>query len=155
MDHLLAPGEEDDLFTSSSHQKQKQTSLSIDATPSALFFLVWWVDPKHRLSHLTQSQAVPAWWCTLMQHISNLQCLYRMKKISGLNKRWVMSWKMPLVLFPRYVFALGTHISRTTFRIDWLCLLMQLHTQRQTKHQRNRVSRMSSVCYRQAAMSIS
>jgi len=154
MDHLLAPGEEDDLFTSSSHQKQKQTS-SIDATPSALFFLVWWVDPKHRLSHLTQSQAVPAWWCTLMQHISNLQCLYRMKKISGLSKRWVMSWKMPLVLFPRYVFALGIHISRTTFRIDWLCLLMQLHTQRQTKHQRNRVSRMSSVCYRKAAISIS
>lgn len=30
----------------------------------ALHFLVWWVDPQHRLSHCTSSQALPAWWRT-------------------------------------------------------------------------------------------
>ena len=57
---LLAPGE-DDLFATVAQGKQKEPA----GGANGLFFYVWWVDPKHKLSHVTQSQAVPSWWLTV------------------------------------------------------------------------------------------
>lgn len=59
-DQLLAPGE-DDLFATVAQGKQKQAARNANE----LFFYVWWVDPKHKLSHVTQSQAVPSWWTSV------------------------------------------------------------------------------------------
>ena len=59
-DQLLAPGE-DDLFATVAQGKQKEPARGANG----LFFYVWWVDPKHKLSHVTQSQAVPSWWLTV------------------------------------------------------------------------------------------
>lgn len=59
-DQVLAPGE-DDLFTTVAQGKQKQSV----GNAHVLFFYVWWVDPKHKLSHVTQSQAVPSWWMSV------------------------------------------------------------------------------------------
>lgn len=59
---MLSVGE-DELFMSDA--KGKQSAEPFANTTRALFFLLWWVDPLHKFSHITQSQAVPAWWSTL------------------------------------------------------------------------------------------
>lgn len=40
------------------------TSKLVQATDDkrSVSFLVWWVDPTYQLSHVTCSQAIPAWW---------------------------------------------------------------------------------------------
>jgi len=49
-------GNEKDLFATAEDEKVSS------AEKRHLHVLVWWADPKHKLSHVTCSQAIPSWW---------------------------------------------------------------------------------------------
>lgn len=50
---------EENLFETAETEKHTEEEVK-----QQLHFLVWWADPKHHLSHVTCSQALPSWWRT-------------------------------------------------------------------------------------------